>query len=76
MEKIANRWFKGFMIATTVTLLVITGFGWHHQFKINNEQKSTINQLEAQVEILSENMLKFKASMDTLRETHPYMSKK
>ena len=76
MEKTGNRWFKGFMVATTVILLAVTSLGWHNQFKINNELKSTTSQLEMQVEILSKNMLNFKASMDTLRDTHPYMNKK
>lgn len=75
MRELGNRWFKGFMIAATVILLGVTGFGWHSQFKINNELKSSSLQQELQIEILSKSVLEMKATIDTLRETHPYMRK-
>lgn len=75
MENNGNRWFKGFMIFATVLLLAATSLGWHRQFKINNELKSSNLTLELQVEILNKSILETKASIDTLRETHPYMRK-
>jgi len=76
MDKLHNRWFKGFMIATTLLLLGVNILGWHNQFKINNTLKTTNTQLEIQVETLNKSMLDVKASIDTLRDTHPYMNKK
>lgn len=76
MDKQGNRWFKGFMIASTVLLLGVSLFGWHHQLKINNETKTDNIHLNLQVEILNKTMLDFKATLDTLRDTHPYMNKK
>lgn len=75
MEKTGNRWFKGFMIASTVLLLGVTVLGWRSQFTINNQLKSANLQLEMQVETLNKTILEVKATIDTLRDTHPYMRK-
>lgn len=75
MEKTGNRWFKGFMVAATVILLGVSLMGWHNQSKINNRLENTNVQLELRVETLNKSMLEVKATLDTLRETHPYIKK-
>ena len=63
------------MIASTVLLLGVTVLGWRSQFTINNQLKSANLQLEMQVETLNKTILEVKATIDTLRDTHPYMRK-
>jgi len=73
MDKLLNRWFKGFMVVAVVALIGVNLQKDWKQSRINKEHMQTMMYMESKVEKLNDSMLQVKSALDSLRDTHPYM---